>query len=528
MSDDANNHDARSDRARSSDSGADRLPPTAPLAEIADADCATLRARLAGAGYTDEVIRFAEGIGPGQFDPLRLPLVRRALERRGDAAALLARLFAYDDAVEREAVGAAIGDDSLELLLAAGALAIDARDGTRIVSRFRLMPIEGLWILSDGMNAEPECVMGPGPTTLQILGLLPERIAGSVLDVGCGAGSMALVATRRGAARAVGTDINPRAIEIARFNARLNGLAAEFLQGDLVEPVRGERFPLVVAQPPYIVHPATTARVAYLHGGPAGDEIAVRLVGEIPAVLAPAGLALVLTESAVRPRAGLHERLRGALAGAPVDLVVLAAPAASPSIQAIAYASLEAPDFGEAYAAAARRYRDHIDSLGIAEFVHALVVLRAGADGTPPGRQFTAQIPIRGIPMKAPGAVLALFAALDFASLDDDALSAAAVRAPAGARWVEERSRPDPRLEPSYSVRFAPGALPVDQEMTGATVALVAALDASASVGEAIARYATECGATPAEVRHSVLDFVREGLSRGTLEPRAAGEATAR
>jgi release factor glutamine methyltransferase len=79
--------------------------------------------------------------------------------------------------------------------------------------------------------------------------LVPEQ-AGDVLDVGCGAGTLALVAASRGARRAVGVDLSERAIELARFNARLNGVAAEFRAGDLLAPVRGEAFDLVVSQPP--------------------------------------------------------------------------------------------------------------------------------------------------------------------------------------------------------------------------------------------------------------------------------------
>lgn len=49
---------------------------------------------------------------------------------------------------------------------------------------------------------------------------------GALLDIGCGTGVLAFVALHSGAARAVGTDIDPEAVRAATENARLNGLSA--------------------------------------------------------------------------------------------------------------------------------------------------------------------------------------------------------------------------------------------------------------------------------------------------------------
>ena len=50
------------------------------------------------------------------------------------------------------------------------------------------------------------------------------------------------------------TDISLAALEIARENAEALGKAdsVRFLEGDLFEPIDGERFDLVVANPPYL------------------------------------------------------------------------------------------------------------------------------------------------------------------------------------------------------------------------------------------------------------------------------------
>src|SRR6185369_14768865 len=50
----------------------------------------------------------------------------------------------------------------------------------------------------------------------------------------------------------VSVDISPEALELARGNAALNSVSVEFRLGSLFEPVQGERFDVVVSNPPYI------------------------------------------------------------------------------------------------------------------------------------------------------------------------------------------------------------------------------------------------------------------------------------
>ena len=62
------------------------------------------------------------------------------------------------------------------------------------------------------------------------------------LDLGTGCGIQALLAAKH-AEHVVATDVNPRALSFAAFNARLNGVEnIEFRLGNSFEPVAGERF----------------------------------------------------------------------------------------------------------------------------------------------------------------------------------------------------------------------------------------------------------------------------------------------
>ncbi len=66
----------------------------------------------------------------------------------------------------------------------------------------------------------------------------------SVLDVGCGTGILLIGAKKLGYGRCLGTDIEDDAILAANTNARVNGVATEFMLGSLPEV---EKFDLVLA-----------------------------------------------------------------------------------------------------------------------------------------------------------------------------------------------------------------------------------------------------------------------------------------
>jgi SAM-dependent methyltransferase len=485
---------------------------------LSPAECSALRARLLELGFTDRVLAEAEAIAPNAYDAVRVPLVHWALARREDPPALLARLFCYDDAVPEARVRALLGDALCDGLRAAGVIDRDAGQPDHLRARRFLVPFQGLWIVSDHRNAGTDSVMGPGPTTFELVRLLPDRLSGSLLDVGTGAGTFALLAALRGARRAVGTDLNPRAIETARLNARLNGVTAEFYAGDLIEPVRGQRFDRVIAQPPYVVQPAETPALMYLHGGAEGDAIARRLLGVLADILQPGGCVLMGVDLLLAAGETVHQRLRGALGNDQLDLIAFHAPGASLDLQAVAYASLEAPDFGAGFAEAARRYREHLERLDRRDARHAVVSVRDRG-----GRGLTLSLAVNALRGTRAATLERRLEAFDLAARSDADLLAARVAPGERARWVEERPRPDPDLEPSYRAVFPPGSLAQDQELSANTFVLVELLGAAATVGEAVDGYAERCGARPDEVRSEVLDFVRRGLAVGVLEPVKAG-----
>jgi SAM-dependent methyltransferase len=494
------------------------LPDITRLQALDDPCLRKLADRFVEVGFTSALLAQVEPIAAGFLNPLRLCLMRDALVRDGSPGAQLGRLFIYADAVSRLEAQEALGPSLMRVAMASGLVVDEPGDGDLVRSPFQLTPLEGLYFLSDSLESGGEVVMGPGQTTLPLIRLAEDLPGASVLDVGCGPGSVALFAARRGA-RVLGTDINPRAIELARWNARLNRLTAAFEVGDLTAPARGRLFDLVLSQPPFVMRPSDMEAVTYLHGGAWGDELAFRLFAQLPSILAPSGIAVIFLDTALRPETPFHQRIRAALDGAPLDLVVLLAKGMTPDVQAIAYAQLEDPELGSRFAGDAVRYRRHLSQLGVTAFHHGLVLLRAPGDEAAKAR-YSIQLLVRSLGALRPKAVATILTALDLAARPDDALLPCAVAWTEGTIWIEERPAPDPQLEPTCRLRFPPESPFLELEVPASSFHLFELLGRCESIDEGVNLYAEACSCAPEEVRAEVLHFVREGLSRGALRPR--------
>lgn len=121
-----------------------------------------------------------------------------------------------------------------------------------------------------------------------------------ILDLGTGSGAIALsLATELPDADLVATDLSQAALQIAAENAdRLQQKErVRFLHGDLFEPVAGERFDLVVSNPPYVARrdegklPPELAHEPEmaLFAGEDGLDVIRRLVAGAGAHLTPGG-----------------------------------------------------------------------------------------------------------------------------------------------------------------------------------------------------------------------------------------------
>jgi release factor glutamine methyltransferase len=74
-----------------------------------------------------------------------------------------------------------------------------------------------------------------------------------IVDVGTGSGAIAVaLAHKLPVAQLTAIDISSSALAIARENARRNEVTIRFLEGDLLAPIAGEQFEIVVSNPPYV------------------------------------------------------------------------------------------------------------------------------------------------------------------------------------------------------------------------------------------------------------------------------------
>lgn len=143
------------------------------------------------------------------------------------------------------------------------------------------------------LELDPGLAFGTGshPTTRLCMEWLEAHAPqGSVLDYGCGSGILAMVAQKLGASPVIGVDIDPQAIEAARYNSERNHSPVTYYLPDDFAALGERRFDVVVANilssPLKLMAPMLSARVA-----PGGrlvlSGILARQADEVAAAYAP-------------------------------------------------------------------------------------------------------------------------------------------------------------------------------------------------------------------------------------------------
>ncbi|MCZ2401793.1 methyltransferase [Paenarthrobacter sp. Z7-10] len=280
---------------------------------------------LAALDYTVEGVRALLGEEAHRAldrDQLIPALLASADDDGGLAAAV--RLWLLAEPVSPAAVAAAFPSTGLDSLRFLGLIeddpsgavraAVDLRPYGWAAERDGSGDVE-LWIASDlGAHQRTgvlrrDHVLGIGQASLTLAQSTVRRPVERALDLGtgCGIQTFHLLSHAR---HVVATDISARALAFSRFNLLLNApqlgierdnlaVRVELRLGSLLEPVAGEKFDLVVSNPPFVITPRNSTETAgdqftYRDGGLAGDEIVAALVHGLPSVLAPGGTAQLL------------------------------------------------------------------------------------------------------------------------------------------------------------------------------------------------------------------------------------------
>ncbi|WP_029069536.1 DUF7059 domain-containing protein [Jonesia quinghaiensis] len=270
-----------------------------------------LREDLFNAGYTVDGVR--ELLGDTAHDALhreQTVAARRAVRGKSGACAVLVRMFLLGEVISEEDA-----DLAFPTVTATGAVAMqlleystDAEGGYRAVVDLRPHQFSdetGLvtwWFASDmgetvtqsALHADH--VLGAGGASLTLAQVTPRRTVSTVLDIGTGSGIQALHASRH-ASTIVATDISQRALDYAAFNAALNDIAVDLRHGSLFEPVAGEKFDVIVSNPPFVITPRAAGSVdtyEYRDGGQTGDRLVGQMISGAAEHLAPGGTAVML------------------------------------------------------------------------------------------------------------------------------------------------------------------------------------------------------------------------------------------
>ncbi|WP_030485674.1 asparagine synthase (glutamine-hydrolyzing) [Nocardioides aequoreus] len=366
------------------------LPDLAGAAVVDEASWRAFGERLATIGFTT---RFCAGLWTGAADAypwLHRPMTVWRAQRTDTAAAAVFRLFCLGAAEPVATVRGALGAGLADVLARAGVLVPAVGDA--LVSVLDLRILDSMFLLCDRLEAGGDAVFGLGEGNSAFRGAISERWpATTVAEIGCGAGAVALVAARH-ARQVVATDVNPRALVLARINAAVNGLDnLELRAGDLLTPLGDQCFDLITAQPPFVPQPAESAGATYLYGGASGGELLRRLFPAVSRHLTPTGRAVIVYEAPLAGDADLDPwtslepdpRLRALrLVGSPTD----------PDVYATRHALPWLRDSEEPFDAVAERMRTHLDALGITGIRPAVAVFERTTDGA----GWTETIPVRG------------------------------------------------------------------------------------------------------------------------------------
>lgn len=218
-----------------------------------------------------------------------------------------------------EPVGAAALETALPRTGVAGALAIglvvptqSASGEQRYAPAVDLRPHEAedahgsvrWWVASDlgelvtGQALAPDHVLGIGRAGLTLAALTPRKPVETALDLGVGCGIQTLYLLRH-VRQVVATDISTRALEFTAFNVALAGVDSarvQLRQGNLLEPVAGQRFDLIVSNPPFVITPPSVrqAGLPLMEYRDAGGPILPALVRGLEDHLNPDGVAVML------------------------------------------------------------------------------------------------------------------------------------------------------------------------------------------------------------------------------------------
>jgi methylase of polypeptide subunit release factors len=268
------------------------FPVTGPFRPAQHSDFSLLLERLRAAGFAETAVsEVLEGKSDRTIDVAYV--IRRTAEPLSFHS--LVRLFLLGLPVATENVVAALSRPGIQCAFESG-LIENLGDNVRAVACLR--PWRELFLLSDFLPPQGEplpadfVMSGTSASSRLLTRLTIRRRVAKALDLGTGAGIHALLAASH-ADQVIATDTSKRALNFAAMNARLNGIDnVSFAEGSFFEPVAGEKFDLIVTNPPFIISPRSD--LMFQNAELAGDQVSELILRESPAYLREGAFAVSL------------------------------------------------------------------------------------------------------------------------------------------------------------------------------------------------------------------------------------------
>ncbi len=335
--------------------------------------------RLREVGYGPAALRESLGVGfPDDVGLLNRAPAWERLRALGTPLGTAVRLFFLESSERPAAMRRLLSPAAHAVLRRAGLLAAQAGGSC---ARLRIDVYGPLYLLADRRFASPDrgalglpagdMVYPPGSDSVMLADAVPARDGERVLDLCTGSGIQAIAVAAR--ARAVlAVDVGARAAAVATINAAMNDAAVEVRVGDLFAPVRGERFDLILANPPFV--PGPQRGPAYHSGGPRGDRVLRRVITGLPRHLRDGGRAVVISHIALRAGQDVADVVRPWFANFAGRALVLVLETGTPVDLAAAQALFALDDGFAAYGAEVRRWIAYLERHRVAQVAALLIV----------------------------------------------------------------------------------------------------------------------------------------------------------
>ena len=426
---------------------------------------------------------------------------------------LLLRGFLLNDPLDTAESASLIPSWFTELVLSCG---LARREGQKLIAEATLFPGDSFLAVCDPPARieaqDPEAVLWPNPTTKLLLNFTIRRHSRATLDLGTG-NAMQAISAAAYSDQVVATDLNPRAVEYAKFTARLNGTEnVECLTGDGFAPVTGRKFDLIVSNPPFFIRPS---HMFLFCDNPMDlDGLCRRFVKKSPEHLYEGGYFQLLCEWAVVKGQSMQERVAEWLQDTGCDAFVIKGHTQDLSEYAqelISRAGTSSERDAELYAT----YMEYYRSRKVEAIQDGAIAMRKRS-----GRNWIMIEDIPEIPKGPFGeSVQAMFSARDFldSHVSDEKMLATKPRLapyaqleqffqPAEGRW--QPTKLNLRLHQGFS--FFVGLQP---EVAG----FLGACDGSKTIGELVTNFASQFDAPFEKVQSESLGITRRLLEHGFL-----------